>query len=750
MLFIVLLCNNPLKAQNHPAPFNAKMDSISFYAFPWTGGLNSCQFNSIDLNMDGIDDLLVFDRSGNRLVPFLNQGIADSVCYTYAPEYVSLLPEIADWVIVRDYNLDGKSDIFAYSAGYAGILVYKNISGQNLQFDLVVYPYLKSFQGAGYTNILVTYADYPAIEDIDGDGDLDILTFWGLGSFVEFHKNLGMENYGTPDSLNFAETQLCWGQFAESDESNELFLDTCFGVMANGMMSQLLPHTGSTFLVSDFNGDQVKDLLLGDVDYPDLYLLLNDGTSEYAHMASYTNIFPSGSRSVKLFSMPLASFLDVDNDGLKDLIVSPFDPGSETSANYQSVWFYKNTGSNIEPDFIFQTDRFLQSQTIDLGSGAYPVFFDFTGDGLTDLLVGNFGYYDSSWYDEWLFLRSHYTSKIAAFQNIGNEQNPVFQLVDTDYGSYSKLNTRGLIPAFADLDSDGDEDMILGCENGSLFFAENIAGSGDSAVFIITDSAFQDIDVGNCSAPQLFDLNRDGLKDLIIGEKNGNLNYYQNSGGSSPVFNFITDSLGYVMVTDFNVSYYGYSTPAFFYDSSGIIRLVVGSEQGRLFYYHEVEDNLSGRFTESGLLYQVLDTVPLPFNEGMRSAAAIGDINGDGLPEMFAGNYSGGLRLYARNNVQVSPWVEKIRLAGPEIVLYPVPATNIAWFSFSGVLDYECVNLVVYDASGSALLKKSFSPETDLSINTTILKNGVYFVQFAISLKNNRKILVTDKMIISR
>ena len=84
--------------------------------------------------------------------------------------------------------MDGKNDIFTYSPGYASMMVYQNISDETLKFKRVVYPYLTSYQGGGYVNIYVTYADYPGISDVDNDGDLDILTFWGLGSFVEMHQ----------------------------------------------------------------------------------------------------------------------------------------------------------------------------------------------------------------------------------------------------------------------------------------------------------------------------------------------------------------------------------------------------------------------------------------------------------------------------------------------------------------------------------------------------------------------------------
>ena len=44
------------------------------YKSPWTGGMNSVQFNEIDLNLDGIKDLITFDRSGNKLNPYIKRN----------------------------------------------------------------------------------------------------------------------------------------------------------------------------------------------------------------------------------------------------------------------------------------------------------------------------------------------------------------------------------------------------------------------------------------------------------------------------------------------------------------------------------------------------------------------------------------------------------------------------------------------------------------------------------------------------
>ena len=80
--------------------------------FPWTGGMNSCQFSTIDLNADGIKDLFVFDKIGDRILTFINIGTANAVSYTFAPEYAVRFPALHSWVQLIDYNNDGKRRYF--------------------------------------------------------------------------------------------------------------------------------------------------------------------------------------------------------------------------------------------------------------------------------------------------------------------------------------------------------------------------------------------------------------------------------------------------------------------------------------------------------------------------------------------------------------------------------------------------------------------------------------------------------------
>ena len=105
---------------------------------PWAGGFNSVQFSEIDMNLDGIMDLFVFDRTGNRISTFINAGTPNQVTYKHDPSYVQKFPQnLTSWALLRDYNCDGKKDAF-YSASGGVMSVSKNISTSKLAFDLIV------------------------------------------------------------------------------------------------------------------------------------------------------------------------------------------------------------------------------------------------------------------------------------------------------------------------------------------------------------------------------------------------------------------------------------------------------------------------------------------------------------------------------------------------------------------------------------------------------------------------------------
>ncbi|MBK8492548.1 MAG: VCBS repeat-containing protein [Saprospirales bacterium] len=181
-------------------------------ANPFTGGLNNPQPSKVDLNNDGVEDLFVFDRYGNIPLTFLYTGQAGEVDYTYAPEYAANFPPLANWVLLRDYNNDGIQDIFAhFPTPIQGIQVFRGyydtddkIAFEPFNFCCEDYNIMYYTLANGTTTqVYVSPTDYPVLDDVDGDGDLDVLTFSIGGGYVEYFQNRSVEmGYGL-DSLKF-------------------------------------------------------------------------------------------------------------------------------------------------------------------------------------------------------------------------------------------------------------------------------------------------------------------------------------------------------------------------------------------------------------------------------------------------------------------------------------------------------------------------------------------------------------------
>jgi hypothetical protein len=694
----------------------------------WAGGLNYAQFSDIDFDFDGDLDLFVFDRSSDNIRVFLQETIAGEKQYKLKYDAkISFPSDIRYRATLVDYNNDGKNDLFAYGVG--GIKVYRNVGDatNGLQWE-VAKNLLYSDYGSSSLNLYVSSADIPAIVDVDNDGDLDILSFNISGDHLQYHQNQSMELYGIPDSLEFVLKNECWGKFREDINTSTVYLNDNSTICSTGNVpgaelkpleildkskpSEDLPkHSGSTVLAIDIDNSGVLDLVLGDVSYPNLNLLINGGTSPNTNsaMISNDNTFPSNSLPVNMQVFPAAFWLDTDFDGKKDLIVGA--NAKNISENESSVIQYKNLGSNTNPIFVYQTNAFLQNEMIEHGTASFPVFFDFDQDGLEDLFVANFYRYKPTLDKK---------SSIAYYKNTGTPTSPVFTFIDNDFLNLSTA-TLGLhiVPTFGDLDGDGDKDLLIGLENGSLVYYQNtsVAPTMSFAAPIAnyTDNLGSIISSGQYATPQLFDLNNDGLIDLIVGKKTGELLYYQNNGTTTlPSFQLKNDLLGNIDIA--TTSPDGFPTPHFFRHNDTTY-LFLGGIDGQLHYYNNIDGNLA-----IGSSFNLYSDNFLDIDAGAYSSFWVNDIDQDGFLNLFVGQDLGGLYHFEVDPNSQSSISE---IESPiELIIYPNPTNGLFTLSSS---DQGTLSFKVVDLFGKTVIpQKDF--DGTITVNLQQHSAGMYLV----------------------
>ena len=689
--------------------------------YPWAGGVNSPQFFAIDLNGDSIKDLFVMERAdviNCKVLTFINNGTANEVDYDYAPEYESAFPEMNKWAVLVDYNCDGREDIFTWISG--GMVAYRNDynSTDGLNFTLVSVsshlwsPMVTTDATLGPVNLFMSPFDMPVISDIDNDGDVDVLSFCLNCTTVEYNKNYSMENYGVCDSLDFVIENSCWGSFSESPLTNAITLGISCKGGENGNIDPMLHPGGSSMLALDMDGDHDKELVIGNISSAELRLLMNGGDSSFAEITSVVNDFPVNSIKVNIPLFPAAYHLDVNNDDIRDLLVAP---NTTTGArNFTSVWYYNNQNIDDVPIFEYQQNNFLQENMIEVGEDAYPVFFDHDADGLMDLLVGCYGYWASG---------GNYNSQVALFLNVGTVDNPIFKLETRDYHNLSSYGLVGVHPCFGDLDGDGDKDMILGDYDGLLHYFENTAGTNNIASFTLVEANYKDIDVGQFSAPQIVDVNRDGYPDIIVGDREGKINYYQNKA-SGPIADFSSvatnDFFGGIDVDP--VCCTGRNMPFLTeLGNPGEYFLFLGADNGRVQVFGNIDGNLLGNFS-------LVDSMLSGKYFGESTSVSGGDINNDGILDLLVGNSRGGVSLMSITGTAVvsNPDIrEKF-----DVNIYPNPSNGELWLECKS--GYSFSNIVVYDNMGKLVLRKRpFNKMTNLNLNT--LSPNIYLLKAVLS-----------------
>lgn len=605
----------------------------------WAGGLNNPQFSTIDLDNNGTTDLFVFDRSTNRVLTFINNNTPNQTDYSFAPQYAAYFPNMHDWAILTDINRDGLNDLITY--GVAGIQYYTahRFPNNELHFELIT-TNLRFDSNGSPTPIPANPVDIPAFVDVNGDGDVDILQFDFIGKYVEWYENQSQENTGTPNANElFLLADACWGKFSEGGNSNAITLnDSCQqGGNAPPQNDNRTGdrHSGSSVLPYDWDNDNDQDLLIGDVSHPNIVQLINTGTPNNALITQLDTHFPTYNQPVNLYLFPQTFMFDANNDQLLDLVVASNEKRSQT---FDHISYYKNTNTNSNPIFEWQTNAFLVAEMIDVGVRSYPTFADYNADGILDLWIGNLGTFDTT-------TQQYGRAALALYQNVGSNQQPNFELITTNYNNFSALNQMGFYPAFADLDADGDTDMLVGDEMGNLHYFANTAAANMPLNLQLQQANLLSISNADAAIPCLFDISGDGKPDLIVGEKAGKVSYYLNTTiGNTLSFALQSSFWGAVDVRTLG-SPFGYSAPTIgVFDADTL--LFVASESGRVFAYSHLQ---------SAVFTQLTDSL-INANQGGRGGLALAQLDNKNY-WLATGSNRGGLAFNTAhlNEVGINP-----------------------------------------------------------------------------------------------
>lgn len=693
MRFFVIVCCCLISTAWAQAPFSY-VDSIPVsregraLRAAWCGGMHAPQFSSIDLDGDPFPDLYLYDQDGFRSLAFLNEGLSDSVAFSFDRSHGTLFPqELGRFTLLVDYDCDGKKDLFTRRGG--PIAVYRNTGNG---FVPTKFP-LFSDDGGNLNAIFSRTGSLPAITDMDGDGDVDLLVLDPSGSLIWYHRNESQEMYGHCDSLVFSLADACWGNYSDGSLTTQPTL----GISCRNGRPEALDErhpSGTTLTALDLDADGDKEVLHANFPAPNTFMLRNGGSPTSANMDTVVLYFPDYDVPVDIQVFPASFFEDVDNDGARDLIVEPFAVQQDQDNLKQSL-FYKNVGTDPAPVFEQRKMDFLVDEMIDVGAKAHPLLLDLEGDGDLDLLIGNFGIDD--------------TASLWLFRNTGSATAPAFEFETADYAGISALGLKDLVPCAGDLDGDGDLDMVLGEQNGLFYYLENQPQGNGEAQFLLPSNQLSDLDAGSNAQPILWDADGDNDLDLLVGRIDGELSLFENQGSPSS-FSFADaneiEGWGGVDVQD--LCCVGNAAP-FVGDFQGQPHLFVGNDIGQIWNY------------EMGNVPLLLDSFLVG---GRFLSLAGGDLNGDGDLELVVGEGSGGVEIIDFDKVVGSPEMQST--APFSFIPYPNPATETLNFDLG--TEEKDVLWTVWDLMGRKIVSgKAKNGKNSISIIG--FRSGIYLLE---------------------
>lgn len=254
----------------------------------------------------------------------------------------------------------------------------------------------------------------------------------------------------------------------------------------------------------------------------------------------------------------------------------------------------------------------------------------------------------------------HWQESIVLHTNRGEDTNPKYKGVEENshyssgkhlysgkdyvalkkYKDYKSLGGDINIPYRAyptvgDLNGDGILDIVSGSEDGYLYL---FLGKEEEIKYQektkLKDTKGNPIYLGSYSTPVLYDINKDGLLDIIVGNGKGEIHLYINVG------NMIFKKTD-IIIQNKNIKNL---TPALGdIDGDNTPDLIVGDAKGNLYFHKGKWANNTLTFPKEGIL---LKDFKGNTSFGKNIAPTLYDIDGDGKLELILGEASGYIKVY--------------------------------------------------------------------------------------------------------
>jgi len=261
------------------------------------------------------------------------------------------------------------------------------------------------------------------------------------------------------------------------------------------------PYVGG-LAVADFDDDGDVDLLVGGY-YGDFVYYENTGTSANPAFGAPTSN-PFGLSSVYQYAFITST--DLDNDGDIDILVGEY---------YGNLVYFENTGTATNPAFAAAA-----ANPFGLNTGSslldMPSFVDLDNDGDYDLISCSIPYATNP--------------GMVYYENTGTATNPAF--------GAQTANPFGIVgnaqyfqnPTAADIDGDGDSDVLTAENYGTFAFYENTGTQTSPAFGAPQVNPFGLIDnVSDLMFPEFVDIDNDGDFDVLATGYYGSLWFFENT-----------------------------------------------------------------------------------------------------------------------------------------------------------------------------------------------------------------------------